>query len=100
MEFLVEMVTNVPEGTSEATVADTVAREAVRAAELARQGNLLRLWKPPVKPGEWRTFGLWAADDEQQLHDDVLDTLPLRVWMTIEVTPFAPHPNDPAGKGA
>ena len=57
MEFLVDMVTTVPEGTDDATVADTKAREAVRAEELARQGHLLRLWSPPVKPGEWRKIG-------------------------------------------
>jgi len=99
MEFLVELVTNVPEGTSEATVEDTVAREAVRAAELASQGHLVRLWKPPVKPGEWRTFGLFAADDEHQL-DEMLESLPLHIWMTTEPTPFAPHPNNPAAKRA
>jgi len=99
MEFLVEMVTNVPEGTDDATVADTTAREAVRAAELARQGHLLRLWKPPAEPGQWRTFGLFGAGDEQQLNE-ILASLPLHVWMTTEATPLAPHPNDPAGKRA
>jgi len=59
MEFLTDMITNVPEGTDEATVEDTKTREAARAEELARQGHLLRLWKPPAKPGEWRTFGLF-----------------------------------------
>ena len=42
MEFLTEMVTNVPDGTDEATVEDTKKREAHRAAELAEQGHLLR----------------------------------------------------------
>jgi muconolactone D-isomerase len=97
MEFLVDMVTTVPEGTDDATVADTKAREAVRAEELAREGHLLRLWSPPVKPGEWRIFGLFSADDEQRLNE-ILGDLPLYVWMTIEVTPLAPHPNDPAAK--
>jgi muconolactone D-isomerase len=94
MEFLTTMITEVPEGTPESEVDDTKAREAVRSGELAAQGHLLRLWKPPVEPGEWRTLGLWQADDEAQLAV-VMATMPLHVWMTIEVTPLAPHPNDP-----
>jgi muconolactone D-isomerase len=94
MEFLANMITDVPEGTPESEVDDTKAREAVRAGELAAQGHLLRLWKPPVEPGEWRTLGLWRADNENQLRS-ILATLPLHVWMTVEVTPLIPHPNDP-----
>jgi len=94
MEFLLNMTTEVPEGTSETEVDETKAREAVRARELAAQGHLLRLWKPPVEPGQWRSLGLWRADDEKQLQD-ILATLPLHAWMTVEVTPLVPHPNDP-----
>ena len=94
MEFLLSMTTDVPEETSDTEVEETRAREAVRAGELAAQGHLLRLWKPPVEPGEWRTLGLWRADDEKQLQR-ILATLPLHVWMTVEVTPLLPHPNDP-----
>jgi muconolactone D-isomerase len=94
MEFLTTMITEVPEGTPESEVDETKAREAVRSGELAAEGHLLRLWKPPVEPGEWRTLGLWQADDEAQLHV-VMATMPLHVWMTIEVTPLVAHPNDP-----
>ena len=94
MEFLADMMTHVPEGASDSEVDDTKTREATRAAELAAQGHLLRLWKPPVQAGEWRTLGLWSADDERQLQG-LLATLPLHVWMTVQVTPLLPHPNDP-----
>jgi muconolactone D-isomerase len=94
MEFLADMITLVPDGTSEVEVDDTKDREAIRAGELAAQGHLLRLWKPPVNAGEWRTLGLWQADDEAQLRR-ILATLPLHVWMTVELTPLLPHPNDP-----
>ncbi len=94
MEFLANMVTKVPEGTPESEVDDTKEREAIRAAELAAQGHLLRLWRPPLLVGEWRTLGLWRADDEKQLQD-ILASLPLHAWMTVEVTPLVPHPNDP-----
>jgi hypothetical protein len=42
VEFLVDMVTTVPAGTSEDEVADMRGREAARAAELARRGWLLQ----------------------------------------------------------
>ena len=94
MEFLVNMTTQVPDGTSEAAVQDIRAREAAHSRELAAQGHLLRLWRPPLQPGEWRTFGLFAADDGVQL-EKILDSMPLRMWRTDEVTPLLPHPNDP-----
>jgi muconolactone D-isomerase len=97
MEFLVDMVTTVPKGTSEDEVNDVRAREAANSAKLVEQGHLLRLWRPPLEPGEWRTWGLFRADDAQQL-EHVLSTMPLRVWRQDSVTPLSPHPNDPGLK--
>ena len=94
MEYLVTMTTHVPEGTSDTAVQDIRTRESARSRELAAQGHLLRLWRPPLQPGEWRTLGLFAADDDAQL-EKVLTSMPLRVWRTDEVTPLSPHPNDP-----
>jgi muconolactone delta-isomerase len=102
MEYLVTMTTHVPAGTPDQAVADVRAREAEHSSELAAQGHLLRLWRPPLGPGEWRSLGLFAADDDAQL-ERVLASMPLRVWRTDQVTPLAPHPNDPglpARKGA
>ena len=94
MEYLVTMTTQVPEGTPDATVDDVRTREAARSRELAAQGHLLRLWRPPLRPGEWRTLGLFAADDDGRL-EEILASMPLRVWRTDEVTALRPHPNDP-----
>jgi muconolactone D-isomerase len=91
-EFLVEITTTVPEGTSQEEVDRRRAAEAVRARELAATGRLARLWRPV---GELRSIGLWRAADEAELHDKVLGTLPLRPWMTLAVTPLESHPNDP-----
>jgi muconolactone D-isomerase len=93
-EFLVEIVTTIPEGTSEAEVDRRRAAEAVRARELAATGHLHRLWRPV---GERRSLGIWRAADEDALQKDVLDTLPLRSWMSLTVTALEPHPNDPGG---
>ncbi|MGW0628137.1 muconolactone Delta-isomerase family protein [Streptomyces sp. NPDC002758] len=95
-EFLVEITTTVPEGTSQDEVDRRRADEAVRARELAAAGHLARLWRPV---GELRSFGLWLAADEEELHEKVLGTLPLRPWMTLTVTPLEPHPNDPGRSG-
>ena len=95
MEYLVTMTTHVPDRTSDAAVQEIRTREAAHSRELAAQGHLLRLWRPPLQPGEWRTLGLFAADDGNQL-EKVLASMPLRVWRTDEVTPLSPHPNDPA----
>jgi muconolactone delta-isomerase len=94
MEFLVTMTTQVPDGTPAEAVADVRAREAAHTRELAARGQVLRLWRPPLAPGEWRTLGLFAAADAAEL-DRVLTSMPLRVWRTDEVRELADHPNDP-----
>jgi muconolactone delta-isomerase len=94
MEYLVTMTTHVPDGTPDRDVEDVRTREGARSRELAAQRHLLRLWRPPLKPGEWRTLGLFAADADGRL-EMVLASMPLRVWRTDDVTPLAPHPNDP-----
>jgi muconolactone D-isomerase len=42
MEYLTDLVTTVPEGTSPVKVDELRAAEAVRAAELAKAGHLVR----------------------------------------------------------
>ena len=83
MEYLTDLVTTVPEGTSPVKVDELRAAEAVRAAELAKAGHLVRLWRPPLGPDEWRSIGLFRA------------SLPLHIWMKVAITPLNPHPNDP-----
>jgi len=92
------MTTNVPAGTPDEAIDEVRGREAARSRELAVGGNLRRLWRPPLKPGEWRTLGLFAADDADEL-ERLLASMPLRVWRTDEVTPLSPHSNDPALSG-
>src|SRR4029450_13522256 len=83
MEYLVTMTTHVPDGTPERAVDDIRAREAPPSRELAAAGHLLRLWRPPLQPGEWRSLGLFAAARRSQL-EEVLGSMPLRVWRTEE----------------
>jgi muconolactone delta-isomerase len=94
MEYLVSMTTHVPDGTPPEAVDEVRAREDAHTRELAAEGHVLRLWRPPLRPGEWRTFGLFAAADADEL-GEVLASMPLHVWRTDAVTPLRPHPNDP-----
>jgi len=98
MEYLVDMTTRVPPGTSQESIDEIRAREAIRSVELAESGHLLRLWRPPLQPDEWRTLGLFWASDDGDL-ERVLASMPLRVWRTDGVTPLADHPNDPKRPG-
>jgi muconolactone D-isomerase len=97
MEYLTHMVTTVPEGTSTAKVDELRAVEALRAAELAKAGHLVRLWRPPLEPGEWRSIGLFRAANEAELRQ-ILNSLPLHIWMKVTITPLTPHPNDPESR--
>jgi muconolactone delta-isomerase len=97
MEFLVDMVTTVPDGTTDAEVDAIRTREAARSRELAADGSLLRLWRPPLEAGEWRTWGLFQAAGPAEL-ESVLSSMPLRVWRHDTVTPLTAHPSDP-GRG-
>jgi muconolactone delta-isomerase len=99
MEYLVSMTTHVPEGTPPEAVDDVRAREAAHTRDLAAEGHVLRLWRPPLRPGEWRTFGLFAAADTDEL-GKVLASMPLHSWRTDAVTPLRRHPNDPQGEPA
>jgi muconolactone delta-isomerase len=94
MEYLVTMTTRVPDGTTDEAVQEIRSREAARSRELAAQAHLLRLWRPPLQPGEWRTLGLFAAADDVEL-EGILASMPLRVWRSDEVVPLSAHPNDP-----
>src|SRR5882757_2762056 len=96
LEFLVDMVTTVPDRTTDAEVDAIRTREAARSRELAAQGHLLRLWRPPLDAGEWRTWGLFQAADATEL-ESVLSSMPLRVWWHDTVTPLSAHPSDPHG---
>ncbi|GAA0448358.1 muconolactone isomerase [Paractinoplanes deccanensis] len=94
MEFLVTMTTKVPTGTTPDEVADMRAREARNTRVLAEKGQVLRLWRPPLGPGEWRSIGLFAATGADEL-EAALAGMPLRVWRSDEVTPLGAFPNDP-----
>jgi muconolactone D-isomerase len=91
MEFMTVITTTVPDGTDPAEVEERFAAEAVRTAELASQGHLVRLWRPL---GEKRSIGLWRAVDHAEF-ETIMTSLPLHRWMMIDITELESHPNDP-----
>jgi muconolactone D-isomerase len=99
MDYLVEFILTVPQGTPVSELEQRTTGEAVRVAELAAQGHALRVWKPLPDDGRSRAIGLYRAADDAELQA-TLESLPLRPWMEISVTALAEHPNDPARSSA
>ena len=94
-EFMVRLEIAPPEGTTAETVEQLKQREAARVRELAALGHVVRLWRPPAEPGEWRALGVWRAADATEMRA-ILQSLPLYDWFTVEITPLSTHPSDPA----
>jgi muconolactone D-isomerase len=94
MECLVMMTTHVPDGTPERAVDDVRARGAAHSRDLGAEGQVLRSWRPPLQPGEWRSLGLFAAGDAGQLQQ-TLPSMPLKICPTDQVTLLAPHASNP-----
>lgn len=95
MEFLVEMVIERPAGVDDETEAAFVQLERQRAAELAAQGHLIRIWRPGPPESRRMNIGIWRAADEEELRA-LIASLPMAAWLTPVIRPLAPHPNDPA----
>ena len=103
MEYLVTMTTHVPDGTPAQAGDDARAREAVAllgddpsdaVSDWSSRAIGFGQTSSPLQPGEWRSLGLFAAGDAGQLQQ-ALASMPLKIWRTDQVTPLAPHPNDP-----
>jgi muconolactone D-isomerase len=63
--------------------------EKARAQDLQRQGKWRHLWRVA---GHYSNVSIFDVGDHDELHD-VLSTLPLFPFMTIQVTPLADHPS-------
>jgi muconolactone D-isomerase len=95
MEFLVHIEIQWPAGGDPEEFARLTAAERQRAAELAAEGRIRRLWRVPGRRANW---GLWEARDATALHE-ALTSLPLYPWTSIDVQPLAAHPSDPERPG-
>lgn len=62
--------------------------ENARAEELIRKGTMVRIWRIV---GCIANFSLWRADSLEELHEVVM-SMPMFPYMTIDVTPVINHP--------
>jgi muconolactone delta-isomerase len=99
MEYLVTMTTHVPEETPGQTVAGSRARQAAHSSELAGQGHLLRLWRPPLRPGESRSLGCSAPRNLAETQA-IRKPMPLDAWMAAQSRAAHPYQIDHPGLAA
>ncbi len=91
MEFLVNIKLRWDDDMDPALKEKVIRDERAHAAELIKEGHLLRMWRVPCRFENW---GLWCAADATQLHE-IITSLPANPWMyDIDVLPLAKHPVD------
>jgi muconolactone D-isomerase len=91
VEFLVNIKIKWSEGMDPKRKDAIVKEEQAHAAELAKSGHLVRMWRVPGRTENW---GLWRAGDATQLHS-IIAGLPVFPWMDVTVHALAVHPVDP-----
>lgn len=96
MLFHVRMDVELPIDIDPAERGDLLEREKAYSQELQRAGKWPHLWRIV---GEYANYSIIDAASNAELHE-MLSGLPLFPYMSIEVTPLAPHPSDIAVDGA
>ena len=91
MEFMVHIFNTFDVTGDQALLAELTAKEQVRAAELANQGILKKLWR---RTGQRANVGIWQTPDANSLHAAIA-SLPFFPWLQVEIWPLSDHPNDP-----
>lgn len=89
MLYAVRMDVDIPRDLDPALREETVAREKAYAQELQRGGEWKQLWRVV---GKYANISVFDVESNDRLHE-ILSSLPLFPYMTIEVTPLAPHPS-------
>ena len=91
MEFMVHIVNTFDVAGDPKLLAELTTREQARAAELASQGILKKLWR---RTGQRANVGIWQAPDANSLHEAIA-SLPFFPWLKVEIWPLSDHRNDP-----
>ena len=89
MLFHVRMDVAIPHDLDPARRAEIVAREKAYAQELQQAGTWRHIWRVV---GEYANISIFDVESNEELHG-LLSGLPLFPYMTIKVTPLAPHPS-------
>lgn len=90
-EFLVRIRVNLDPGLDADTRQALTSAERARGEELVRGGSVRAIWRIPGTAGN---VGIWLAEDATALNA-LLSSLPLFLYMDIEVTALAEHPLGP-----
>jgi muconolactone D-isomerase len=88
MLFHVSITVRVPPDLDGAKVTELSEREHKRAAELQCEGKWLHLWRVA---GQWANISIFKVDSPAELHD-ILESLPLRPYMDVQVSALCKHP--------
>jgi muconolactone D-isomerase len=89
MLFHVRMDVDIPRDLDPDERETLLATEKARALELQRSGTWLHLWRVV---GHYSNISIFDVESGDELHE-ILWSLPLFPYMTIEVTPLAEHPS-------
>jgi muconolactone D-isomerase len=90
MEFLVEIHVALPHDLPAEERARVLEEELVRGRELAGDGTIKAIWR---LPGALANVAIWEVSDATELHD-LISSLPLYRFSTVEVRALAKHPVD------
>ncbi|WNV77067.1 muconolactone Delta-isomerase [Geodermatophilus sp. DSM 44513] len=88
--YAVRMDVALPPGMDPAAREDLLARERAYSQQWQRSGHWPHIWRCV---GQYANLSVFAVDSNEQLHE-ILWGLPLFPYMSITVTPLAPHPSD------
>jgi muconolactone D-isomerase len=88
MLFHVSIAVRLPRDLDADKIKELSEREHKRAADLQREGKWLHLWRVA---GKWANVSIFKVDSPAELHD-ILESLPLRPYMDVEVSALCKHP--------
>ena len=89
MLFHVRMDVAIPRDLDPDERSRLVATEKERALELQRKGTWVHLWRIV---GQYSNISVFDVDSTDELND-ILWSLPLFPYLTVQVTPLAQHPS-------
>lgn len=89
MLFQVRMDVHIPHYLEPATVEELKLREKALAQQLQQGGKWRHLWRIA---GKYANTSIFDVESIEELHNLLL-SLPLYPYMTIEVTPLCRHPS-------
>ena len=89
MLYCVEMTVNIPRDIPLEQVEQIKASEKARAIDIQNSGKWPHLWRVV---GKYSNISIFDVESNDELHN-LLSSLPLFPYMTIQVTPLAKHPS-------